>query len=67
MLRRVAALKLGYFGIEFALAVAIGSVALFADSNDVRASAAIITAGMVTAYLRPSAWPDLIVGLALRP
>jgi Co/Zn/Cd efflux system component len=30
----VAALNLGYFGIEFAVATAIGSVALFADSVD---------------------------------
>jgi len=32
--RNVAALNLGYFGIEFAVALAIGSVALFADSVD---------------------------------
>jgi Co/Zn/Cd efflux system component len=32
--RRVMLLNLGYFGIEFAVAVAIGSVALFADSID---------------------------------
>jgi Co/Zn/Cd efflux system component len=32
--RRVALLNLGYFGIEFAVAVSIGSVALFADSVD---------------------------------
>jgi Co/Zn/Cd efflux system component len=30
----VALLNLGYFGIEFAVAIAIGSVALFADSID---------------------------------
>jgi len=30
----VAALNLGYFGVEFAVATAIGSVALFADSVD---------------------------------
>ena len=30
----VAALNLGYFGIEFAVALSIGSVALFADSVD---------------------------------
>lgn len=34
IVRRVAALNLGYFGIEFAVALAIGSVALFADSVD---------------------------------
>ncbi len=32
--RLVALLNLGYFGIEFAVAVAIGSVSLFADSID---------------------------------
>ncbi|HVZ05260.1 cation transporter [Hyphomicrobium sp.] len=32
--RNVALLNLGYFGIEFAVALAIGSVALFADSVD---------------------------------
>jgi Co/Zn/Cd efflux system component len=32
--RNVAALNLGYFGIEFAVALAIGSVALVADSVD---------------------------------
>ncbi len=31
---RVAALNLSYFGVEFAVALAIGSVALFADSVD---------------------------------
>ncbi len=30
----VVALNLGYFGIEFATALAIGSVSLFADSID---------------------------------
>ena len=32
--RIVAVLNLGYFGIEFAVAAAIGSVSLFADSVD---------------------------------
>ncbi len=32
--RRAGLLNLGYFGIEFAVAVAIGSVSLFADSID---------------------------------
>jgi Co/Zn/Cd efflux system component len=30
----VAALNLAYFGVEFAVALAIGSVSLFADSVD---------------------------------
>lgn len=34
IVRRVALLNLGYFGVEFAVAVAIGSVSLFADSID---------------------------------
>jgi Co/Zn/Cd efflux system component len=34
VVRTVALLNLGYFGIEFAVAVAIGSVSLFADSVD---------------------------------
>lgn len=33
-IRLVALLNLGYFGVEFAVATAIGSVALFADSVD---------------------------------
>jgi Co/Zn/Cd efflux system component len=33
-LRSVIALNLGYFGVEFAVAAAIGSVSLFADSID---------------------------------
>lgn len=32
--RQVALLNLGYFGVEFAVAISIGSVALFADSVD---------------------------------
>jgi Co/Zn/Cd efflux system component len=39
--RLVAALNLGYFGIEFAVALAIGSVSLFADSVDFLEDAAI--------------------------
>lgn len=38
---RVAALNLGYFGIEIAVAVAIGSVALIADSLDFLEDAAL--------------------------
>jgi Co/Zn/Cd efflux system component len=34
VVRRVALLNLGYLGVEFAVAVAIGSVSLFADSID---------------------------------
>lgn len=41
MVRRVAALNLGFFGIEFAVALAIASVALFADSIDFLEDAAV--------------------------
>ena len=34
VVRRVALLNLGYFGIEFSIALVIGSVSLFADSID---------------------------------
>ena len=40
-IRIVAALDLGYFGIEFAVALAIGSVSLFADSIDFLEDAAV--------------------------
>nr|WP_041757750.1 cation transporter [Bradyrhizobium sp. ORS 278] len=46
----VAALNLGYFGIEFAVAVSIGSVALFADSVDFLEDASV----------------NLLIALALR-
>lgn len=41
VVRRVALLNLGYFGIEFAMALAIGSVSLFADSVDFLEDASI--------------------------
>jgi len=41
VVRRVALLNLGYFGIEFAVAIAIGSVSLFADSVDFLEDASI--------------------------
>ncbi len=41
VVRWVAALNLGYFGIEFAVALAIGSVALLADSIDFLEDAAV--------------------------
>ena len=37
----VMALNLGYFGVEFAVALAIGSVSLFADSIDFLEDASI--------------------------
>jgi Co/Zn/Cd efflux system component len=41
IVKRVAALNLGYFGVEFTAAIMIGSVALFADSIDFLEDAAI--------------------------
>lgn len=41
VMRWVVALNLGYFGIEFAVALAIGSVSLFADSIDFLEDASI--------------------------
>ena len=37
----VAALNLGYFGIEFAVALAVGSASLFAGSVDFREDASV--------------------------
>ena len=41
------------------------TAAFLSARNDVLANLAIIAAGLVTAALWPSAWPDLIVGLAI--
>ena len=41
VVRLVALLNLGYFGIEFAVARTIGSVSLFADSIDFLEDAAV--------------------------
>jgi Co/Zn/Cd efflux system component len=57
------ALKFGYFGLEFAVALAIGSVALFADSIDFLEDAAINLLVMFGLgwSLRQQAW----LGMAL--
>jgi Co/Zn/Cd efflux system component len=39
--------------------------AFLSARNDVLANVAIVVAGLVTAYLWASAWPDLMVGLAI--
>ena len=39
--------------------------AFLSARNDALANVAIIAAGLVTAFLWPSAWPDLIVGLGI--
>jgi Co/Zn/Cd efflux system component len=61
--RLVALLNLGYFGIEFAVARAIGSVSLFADSIDFLEDAAVN--GLILAALGWSAHLRSIVGMIL--
>jgi Co/Zn/Cd efflux system component len=39
--------------------------AFLSARNDVIANVAIMAAGLVTAYVWPSVWPDVIVGLAI--
>src|SRR5258708_7374629 len=39
--------------------------AFLSARNDTLANVAIIAAGLVTAFVWPTAWPDLIVGLAV--
>jgi Co/Zn/Cd efflux system component len=39
--------------------------AFLSSRNDAFANIAIIAAGLVTAFLWPSAWPDLIIGLGI--
>ncbi|MBS1183743.1 MAG: transporter [Proteobacteria bacterium] len=43
----------------------LGTAAFLSARNDTAANLAIIGAGLVTAFLWRSAWPDLIVGLAI--
>lgn len=43
----------------------LGKAAFLSARNDAIANVAIIAAGLVTAFLWRSAWPDLIVGLAI--
>jgi Co/Zn/Cd efflux system component len=57
--RLVAVLNLGYFGIEFAVARSIGSVALFADSNFFLEDASVkglILAAILLAPALATAW-----------
>jgi Co/Zn/Cd efflux system component len=74
----VGVLNLGYFGIEFAVDLAIGSVsfllialtfsetraAFLSARNDALANVAIVATGLITAYML-SALPDLLVGLGI--
>lgn len=59
----VAALNLGYFGVEFAVARAIGSVSLFADSIDFLEDASIN--GLILMALGWTAWNRARLGMAL--
>jgi Co/Zn/Cd efflux system component len=61
--RLVALLNLGYFGVEFAVALGIGSVSLFADSIDFLEDAAVN--GLILAALGWSAHRRSLVGMAL--
>src|SRR5438094_10543001 len=61
--RLVALLNLGYFGVEFAVALAIGSVSLFADSIDFLEDATIN--GLILAALGWNARRRSMVGMAL--
>lgn len=62
-MRLVALLNLGYFGVEFAVALAIGSVALMADSVDFLEDAAINL--LIVAALGWAAVQRARVGMAL--
>src|SRR5215475_14012506 len=61
--RLVALLNLGYFGVEFAVALAIGSVSLFADSIDFLEDAAVN--GLILVALGWSAHRRSTVGMVL--
>jgi Co/Zn/Cd efflux system component len=61
--RLVVLLNLGYFGVEFAVALAIGSVSLFADSIDFLEDAAVNS--LVLVALAWSAHRRSLVGMAL--
>jgi Co/Zn/Cd efflux system component len=66
----VAALNLAYFGVEFAVALVIGSVSLFADSIDFLEDAAInvlILLAMRWSATSRSAVGKLLAGIILIP
>jgi Co/Zn/Cd efflux system component len=69
-LRSVAILNLGYFGIEFAVAAAIGSVALFADSIDFLEDASLnilILVGLGWSLLRRAQLGMVLAGVLMIP
>ena len=61
--RIVALLNLAYFGVEFAVALAIGSVSLFADSIDFLEDAAVN--GLILIALNGNPHRRSLVGMAL--
>ncbi len=68
--RTVAVLNLSYFGIEFAVALAIGSVSLFADSVDFLEDAAVnllILAGLGFSATRRAKLGMLLAAIILVP
>ena len=68
--RTVGALNLGYFGIEFAVALAIGSVALFADSVDFLEDASVnflIFFGLGWSAVRRARLGMILAGILLIP
>ncbi|HEY8193936.1 MAG TPA: cation transporter [Hyphomicrobium sp.] len=68
--RTVAALNLSYFGIEFAVALAIGSVALFADSVDFLEDGAVnllILAGLGFSAARRAKLGMVLAAIILLP
>src|SRR5215207_5348660 len=62
-IRIVALLNLAYFGVEFGVALAIGSVSLFADSIDFLEDAAVN--GLILIALNWNAHGRSLVGMAL--
>lgn len=70
VVKKVAALNLGYFAIEFAVALAIGSVALFADSVDFLEDAAVnilIVFGLGWSVKRRAKLGMVLAGIILVP
>jgi Co/Zn/Cd efflux system component len=68
--RTVAVFNLGYFGIEFAVALAIGSVALFADSVDFLEDSAVnllILAGLGFSVARRAKLGMVLAAVILVP
>jgi Co/Zn/Cd efflux system component len=66
----VALLNLGYFGVEFAVALAIGSVSLFADSIDFLEDASInllILIGLSWSVARRALLGKVLAGILLVP